>query len=165
MTNIFPNIVDVASRLNPLQPLYMVQLFLVTAADGGRFYVIYIQDMLTFKLVDFKTFDSPVKYLDAAMFVLKYAKNLECLNSVVFVFLKITPFANQGFLNLMEVGGLNCSYYSRSETLKLYHTHKLFIKHIIMVYPDNLPQILNIWNNAAPQKLAELKLENEKSSP
>jgi hypothetical protein len=131
---------------------------------GGRFHVIYIQDMLTLKLVDFKTFESGLKYSDAALFVLQFAKTLEKLDDTIFMFIKMSPFATKGFLNLMAAAELNCSFYNRSEILKIYYTHKTSIKHLIISHPDNISEILHLWNSATPQKLVDLKLKNEKPS-
>jgi hypothetical protein len=120
--------------------------------------------MLTFKLVAFKSYDYALKYAEAALFVVEYAKTLENIDKAIFVFIRITPFANQAFLTLIAAVGLNCSYYNRSETLKLYQTQKLTIKHMIISNPNNVSQILTLWNKAAPQTLAELKLKNEMPS-
>lgn len=163
MLNRLPDMNLVAARLNSIRPTYLVQVIHVNAVDGGRFYIAYIQDILTFKIVDFKTFDSALKTNDAALFVLHFAKSLDILDLTIFVFLKTTPFSNQKFLDLMEAGNLNCSFYNRADALKVYETQKVHIKQFIILDPDNVSKTINLWNDIAPGKLAVLKRCNEKS--
>jgi len=149
MVNKFPNINSVVNYTNPL---YMVQILNILAIGGPQSYTLYIQDMHTFKIIYYRVFEIPVKYIEAFNCIMHFLKILDSSKRVTFVFMKSTPFSSQTFLNLMDTLDLEYSHYKRSEILIIYQTHKLTIKGLILINPDNVANLIRMWNDE-PNKL------------
>jgi len=148
MINKFPNIQSVVNYSNPL---FMVQIFNIITNEGSTIYCIYFQDMHTFKILYYQTFNNPVKNGDAFEAITGFINILKSSKNLTLVFLKTSPFSNITFLNMMDTLNLNCSFYKRSETLIAYQTQKLAIKGLVMCNPKNIDMIFHMWNNNPPK--------------
>jgi hypothetical protein len=161
MINKFPNIQAVRDYKSGL---YIVQQLAISAIDGAKFYMIYIQDMHTFEIVYYDLFEKPIKTPNAGLFLVEYLKSLEevDLTDLTFVFLKSTPFTTLLFLKVLEGLGVNYSYYKRSETLIQYEVARVCIKGYIIDQPDSISDIIKRWNKQAEAVLP--KEDNQKNT-
>lgn len=143
MINKFPTIQSIVNYPNPL---FLVQLFNTITIDGIKFNVLYIQDIHTFKIIYHKVFYTPEKYGDAIECLTEFIQPFKMSRNLTFIFLKGSPFSNGIFLKVINSLDLNYSHYKRSETLEIYHTHKLILKGLIIIDHSNLDNLFKVWN-------------------
>ena len=141
-------------------PIYIVQLLTIVAFSGSKSYVLYIQDIVTFKIVHHQKFQYTVKSRDAALAIYNFVKSQLGVNhsDVVFTILKVSPFANQLFIKIM-VNGLNVklSYFSRKDYSGVYQTHKVLIKTLITQNLNNIDETINSWNELPNHILSNIE--------
>jgi hypothetical protein len=147
MKNIFPNIQSIDNYSNPL---FLVQVLnmLTNNLNNYKFNVIYIQDIHTSKIIYHRVFSNVLKY-DIAVKYIKEFSSKDCKNGVegiTFIFLKSSPFCSPKFINDIDTLKFKCSFYKRSEVLNKYQTQKLALKGYIISNPDNIDNIINMWN-------------------
>jgi len=148
-------------------PIYIVQLLTIVAFDGAKSYVLYIQDMVSFKIVHYQEFKYTVKSREAALAIYNFLKSQVGINysDVVFAILKVSPFANQLFMNMVEKGlSVKLSYFSRKDYSGVYQTHKILIKSLISEEPHNINGIVKSWNELPNHYLANLEFTAKKTT-
>ena len=157
MKNLFPNLNSVITYS---KPLYIIQLLTIYSETGGRFFVIYAQDMQTFKIVYHHLFEVPVKITDVVLILVKFFEAIIPIDyrDITLVFLKTSPFSNQKLINLLNHFNIKVSYYNRSERLELYYVHKLYIKTLIRFNPYDIEGVVNLWNSLETSKYMSAKL-------
>jgi hypothetical protein len=89
-----------------------------------------------------------VKAFDVIKCITEFKDPLKDSETVTYMFLKTTPFSNITFIHIITSLGLKSSFYKRSETLPVYHTHKLHIKGLALINPNNVDYIIKGWNDS-----------------